>query len=213
MVRVLIVDDHVLFRAGLVALLRGHPEVAVVADAGSGEAALTLAARHTPEVVLMDMRMPGMDGPACTRELLARFPGMRVLALTTFDDDETVFAALRAGALGYLLKDMAPTLLVEAISRAARGESVVEPQVLSKVLGEFQRMSKPEHVPRAHGLSEREVAVLRVLTQGKSNKEIAQALHISEGTVKNHVTNVFEKLGVQDRTSAALRGRDLDLGS
>jgi DNA-binding NarL/FixJ family response regulator len=194
MARVVIVDDQSLFREGLVALLRGHAEIDVVAEASSGEQALKACDQSRPDVVLMDMRMPGMDGPTCTREISARFPHTRVLALTTFDDDETVFAALRAGAAGYLLKDVSRERLVEAILAAARGESVVQPSVLSKVLSEFQRIS--ENAPAAsklpHDLSERELAVLRVLMQGKSNKETGQALHIAEGTVKNHVTSILE---------------------
>ncbi len=214
MVRVLIVDDQMLFCQGLSALLQGRPEVELVAAVNSAESALARIEAERPEVVLMDMKMPGMSGPECTAEITRRFPETRVLALTTFDDHATVFAAIRAGALGYLLKDVGADELVTAIQRAARGESSVTPNVLSKVLTEFQRVSalETEKSPEVHGLSERELSVLKCLAQGKSNKEIAQALRIAEGTVKNHVTSIFEKLGVMDRTSAALKARDLGLG-
>jgi DNA-binding NarL/FixJ family response regulator len=210
MVRVVIVDDQALFRAGLVALLDGLTRIEVVAQAGNGTDAIAACAQHRPDVVLMDMRMPGMDGVECTRRLLAAQPALRILALSTFDDDETVLDAIRAGAVGYLLKDVSAQALVEAITRAAAGDSTVEPSVLTKVLGELRRVStNPPTGP--HGLSEREVAVLLGLMDGKSNKEIGNTLHIAEGTVKNHLTNIFQKLDVTDRTSAAMRGRDLGL--
>jgi DNA-binding NarL/FixJ family response regulator len=212
-VRVMIVDDQALFRAGLAALLDGshaEHEVRVIAQAHSGEAALSACAVDLPDVVLMDMRMPGMDGVECTRRLLERHPQLRILALSTFDDDETVLDAIRAGAVGYLLKDASADTLLDAVRRAAAGDSIVDPSVLTKVLGELRRISATAAVD-PHGLSEREVAVLRGLMDGKSNKEIGSALHIAEGTVKNHLTSIFQKLGVTDRTSAAMRGRDLGL--
>lgn len=210
MVRVMIVDDQALFRAGLCALLDAPTGIEVVAQAGNGLDAIAACAQHRPDVVLMDMRMPGMDGVECTRRLLETQPQLRILALSTFDDDETVLAAIRAGAVGYLLKDVSAQALVEAITRAAAGDSTVDPGVLTKVLGELRRVST-EAAAGPHGLSEREVGVLLGLMDGKSNKEIGHALHIAEGTVKNHLTNIFHKLAVTDRTSAALRGRDLGL--
>jgi DNA-binding NarL/FixJ family response regulator len=213
-VRVLVVDDQALFREALVTLLGARPEVAVVGEAGDGAQALERAAELQPDVVLMDLHMPVLDGIATTRRLRVEQPGVRVLALTTFDDDEDVFAALRAGALGYLLKDVSSERLVEALLSAARGESALQPSVAAKVVARFAQL---DDVPRARPqplvvpLSDRELDVLRLLADGRSNREIAGSLYLAEGTVKNHVTNVLAKLGARDRTQAALRARALDL--
>ena len=213
-VRVLVVDDQALFREALVTLLGARPEVEVVGEAGNGHQALERAAALQPDVVLMDLHMPVLDGIAATRRLKVEQPGVRVLALTTFDDDEDVFAALRAGALGYLLKDVSSDRLVEAVMSAARGESVLQPSVAAKVVARFAQLddaprSRPQ--PLVVPLSDRELDVLRLLSDGRSNREIATALFLAEGTVKNHVTNVLGKLGARDRTQAALRARALDL--
>ena len=213
-VRVLVVDDQALFREALVTLLGARPEVEVVGEAGDGQQALERAAALQPDVVLMDLHMPVLDGIAATRRLRVEQPGVRVLALTTFDDDEDVFAALRAGALGYLLKDVSSDRLVEAVLSAARGESVLQPSVAAKVVARFAQLddaprSRPQ--PLVVPLSDRELDVLRLLADGRSNREIATALFLAEGTVKNHVTNVLGKLGARDRTQAALRARALDL--
>ena len=213
-VRVLVVDDQALFREALVTLLGARPEVEVVGEAGDGQQALERAAALQPDVVLMDLHMPVLDGIAATRRLRVEQPGVRVLALTTFDDDEDVFAALRAGALGYLLKDVSSDRLVEALLSAARGESVLQPSVAAKVVARFAQLddaprSRPQ--PLVVPLSDRELDVLRLLADGCSNREIATALFLAEGTVKNHVTNVLAKLGARDRTQAALRARALDL--
>jgi DNA-binding NarL/FixJ family response regulator len=213
-VRVLVVDDQALFREALVTLLGARPEVEVVGEAGDGQQALERAAALQPDVVLMDLHMPVLDGIAATRRLRVEQPGVRVLALTTFDDDEDVFAALRAGALGYLLKDVSSDRLVEAVLSAARGESVLQPSVAAKVVARFAQLddaprSRPQ--PLVVPLSDRELDVLRLLADGCSNREIATALFLAEGTVKNHVTNVLGKLGARDRTQAALRARALDL--
>ena len=213
-VRVLVVDDQVLFREALVTLLGARPEVEVVGEAGDGQQALERAAALQPDVVLMDLHMPVLDGIAATRRLRVEQPGVRVLALTTFDDDEDVFAALRAGALGYLLKDVSSDRLVEAVLSAARGESVLQPSVAAKVVARFAQLDdapRPRSQPLVVPLSERELDVLRLLADGCSNREIAAALFLAEGTVKNHVTNVLGKLGARDRTQAALRARALDL--
>ena len=213
-VRVLLVDDQALFREALGTLLDARPEVEVVGEAGDGHQALERAATLAPDVVLMDLHMPVLDGIAATRRLRVEQPGVRVLALTTFDDDEDVFAALRAGALGYLLKDVSADRLVEAVQAAARGESVLQPSVAAKVVARFAQL---DDAPRARPqplvvpLSDRELDVLRLLADGRSNREIATALFLAEGTVKNHVTNVLAKLGARDRTQAALRARALDL--
>jgi DNA-binding NarL/FixJ family response regulator len=214
-VRLLLVDDQALFREALATLLGVRDDVVVVGEAGDGEQAVRRAAELAPEVVLMDLRMPVLDGVAATRRLRAEQPDVRVIALTTFDDDEDVFAALRAGAVGYLLKDVSSARLVEAVLTASAGGSVLEPSVAAKVVARVARLPADEPVPRVQPLvvplSEREVDVLRLLADGRSNREIAGRLHLAEGTVKNHVTNVLGKLGARDRTQAALRARALDL--
>jgi DNA-binding NarL/FixJ family response regulator len=213
-VRVLLVDDQALFREALATLLGVRREIEVVGEAGDGDGALRQAAELRPDVVLMDLHMPVLDGIAATRRLRAEQPGVRVLALTTFDDDEDVFAALRAGAVGYLLKDVSSDRLVEALLAARRGESVLQPSVAAKVVAQFARLSddpRPRPQPLVVPLSDRELDVVRLLAGGSSNREIAQALFLAEGTVKNHVTNVLAKLGARDRTQAALRARALDL--
>jgi DNA-binding NarL/FixJ family response regulator len=214
-VRVLLVDDQALFREALATLLAIRDDVEVVGEAGNGDEALHRAAELAPDVVLMDLRMPVLDGVATTRRLRVEQPDVRVIALTTFDDDEDVFAALRAGAVGYLLKDVSSTRLVEAVLAAARGESVLQPSVAAKVVARFAQLSDVPPAPRPQPLvvplSDRELEVLRLLADGRSNREIAGTLFLAEGTVKNHVTNVLAKLGARDRTQAALRARALDL--
>lgn len=214
-VRLLLVDDADGYRQGLRLLLRTTSVAEVVGEATNGRNAIDRAHRLRPDVVLMDLEMPVMDGVEATRRLTAELPAIRVLALTTFDDDHLVFGALRAGAAGYLLKDATPAELFDAIAAVARGESWLHPNVAAKVVAEFARLSRrrPAHgaVAPDPGLSTREVEVLRVLSTGASNKEIATALYISEGTVKNHLTHVFDKLGVTDRVQAALSARDLGL--
>lgn len=213
-VRVLLVDDQALFREALGTLLSVRDDIEVVGQAGDGHQALRQAAALAPDVVLMDLRMPVLDGIAATRRLRVDQPDIRVLALTTFDDDEDVFAALRAGAVGYLLKDVSSERLVEAVRAAARGESVLEPSVAAKVVARFAELddtvaarAQPLVVP----LTDRELEVVRLMAQGRSNREIADALFLAEGTVKNHVTNVLAKLEARDRTQAALRARALGL--
>jgi len=213
-VRVLLVDDQSLFREALATLLGARTEVRVVGEAGDGFEALQRSEALRPDVVLMDLHMPVLDGIAATRRLRVEQPGVRVLALTTFDDDEDVFEALRAGALGYLLKDVSSDRLVEALLAAARGESVLQPSVAAKVVARLAQLdaaprSRPQ--PLVVPLSDRELDVLRLLADGRSNREIAGELFLAEGTVKNHVTNVLAKLGARDRTQAALRARALDL--
>jgi DNA-binding NarL/FixJ family response regulator len=213
MIRLLLVDDQALFREGLRTLLSLHEDLQVVGEAGNGLEALAAADALHPDVVLMDLRMPVLDGVAATRRLLAAHPASRVIVVTTFDDDELVFDGLRAGAVGYLLKDVSSDKLVEAIRAAARGESFLQPSIAAKVLAEFNRLerSAAPPPPLAEPLSERELEILRLLAAGDSNKEIAAALFIAEGTVKNHVTNILGKLDARDRTQAALRARELGL--
>ena len=216
MIRLLLVDDQALFREGLHTLLSLHEDLLVVGEAGNGLEALAAADELRPDVVLMDLRMPVLDGVAATRRLLAAHPASRVIVVTTFDDDELVFDGLRAGAVGYLLKDVSSDKLVEAIRAAARGESFLQPSIAAKVLAEFNRLERsaapaPPPPALAEPLSERELEILRRLADGDSNKEIAATLFITEGTVKNHVTNILGKLGARDRTQAALRARELGL--
>ncbi len=214
-VRVLLVDDQALFREALAVLLSVADGVEVVGEAANGAEALARSAELRPDVVLMDIRMPVLDGIAATRRLRVEQPDVQVLALTTFDDDAEVFAALRAGAVGYLLKDVSSARLVEAVHAAARGESVLQPSVAAKVVARIASLpdepaaAAPQ--PLVTPLSERELAVVRLLAQGRSNREIAGALFLAEGTVKNHVTNVLTKLDARDRTQAALRARALGL--
>jgi len=214
-IRVLLVDDQALFREGLNTLLSLQRDIVIVGEAGNGQEALDAAADLRPDVILMDLRMPILDGVAATRRLKELAHPARVIVLTTFDDDETIFDGLRAGAVGYLLKDVSSEKLIEAIRAAARGESFLQPSIAAKVLAEFNRLEDRAPVkPLAdliEPLSDRELEILQQVAAGDSNKEIAARLFITEGTVKNHVTNILGKLGVRDRTQAALRARELGL--
>ena len=200
MTRVLLVDDHQLVRAGLAALLAAADDLEVVGEAANGEEALDIAARTTPDVVLMDLSMPVVDGVAATRALLAAQPTVKVLVLTSFSDRQRVTDALAAGAIGYLLKDSAPKDLVAGVRAAAAGHVPLDPRIAGSLL---PSASTPSQV-----LSERERQVLVLVAQGLANKQIARSLGISEHTVKVHVGNVFRAIGVNDRTSAALWARD-----
>jgi DNA-binding NarL/FixJ family response regulator len=216
-IRVLLVDDQALFCEGLRTLLDLQPDIEVVGEANNGREAIECVARAAPDVVLMDMQMLVLDGVAATRDIRAHHPNTQVIVLTTFDDDEYVFEALRAGAVGYLLKDVASDRLAEAIRCAARGESFLQPSVAAKVVAEFTRLADAPHArARANQaliepLSDRELEILRLVATGASNKEIAATLVIAEGTVKNHITNILGKLGVRDRTQAALKVKELGL--
>jgi DNA-binding NarL/FixJ family response regulator len=219
---VLVVDDQALFREGVVTLLSAQEGIRVVGEAADGREALDRVARlgssetgETGAVVLMDLRMPGMNGVEATREITACHPEVQVIVLTTFDDDDEVFEALRAGAIGYLLKDVSSEKLAEAIRVAARGESFLQPSIASKVLAELKRL--PTHPRPGAGrelvepLTEREEEVLRHLARGATNREIAERVYLAEGTVKNYVSSILGKLGVADRTAAALKARDLGI--
>jgi DNA-binding NarL/FixJ family response regulator len=209
-VRVLIADDQALFREALIALLELQPGIEAIGEAGDGEEAIRVSHELRPDVVLMDLRMPVLDGVGAIARLRDEQPDVRVLALTTFDDDEDVFAALRAGAVGYLLKDVASSRLVEAIVAASQGESVLQPSVAAKLVARVAQMPA-ERSQISHPLTEREVDVVRLLADGRSNREIAATLFLAEGSVKNLVTSVLSKLEVRDRTQAALRARDLGI--
>jgi DNA-binding NarL/FixJ family response regulator len=212
-IRILLADDQALFRESLALLLNAQPDLQVVGEAANGEAALAQVAALRPQVVLMDLRMPVLDGVAATRRLRAEHPDVQVIALTTFDDDADVFAALRAGAIGYLLKDVAGATLFDALRAAARGESFLPPTIATKVVAGITRMAEPAQAPQplAHPLSEREREILQLLARGATNREIAAALVVAEGTVKNHITNILGKLQVETRTQAALVARELGL--
>ena len=206
MIRVLIADDHPLARAGLQELLRALGDIAVVGAAAGGDEALRLAAEREPDVVLMDLEMPGTDGIQATRELCTRRPAPAVVVLTSFSDRERILAALDAGAVGYLLKDAAPDELARAIRAAARGDAPLDPRAARELLAQRDRTRAGPQ------LTEREQEVLALVAQGLPNKLIARRLAISERTVKGHLTHIFERIGVADRTQAALWARDHGLG-
>lgn len=215
-VRLLLVDDQRLMREGLRTLLELEPGLVVAGEANNGQEALARYAELRPDVVLMDVRMPVLDGVEATRRLLAQFPDARVIILTTFDDDEYVFEGLRAGALGYLLKDVSMEELTEAIRTVIAGGVLIQPSVARKVVAEFARLRPatpppPPQTALIEPLSERELEILKLLAGGLTNREIAERLFLAGGTVKNYVTNILGKIGARDRTQAALRGRELGL--
>jgi DNA-binding NarL/FixJ family response regulator len=191
-IRVLAADDHPLVRAGLAAVVGAEPDMELVGEAATGHDAVALYRDRRPDVVLMDLRMPGMDGLAATRAILSEFPAARIVVLTTYDGDEDIHRALEAGARGYLLKDMLRTAVINTIRAVHRGQKVIPPEIAER-LAEF--------VPRIR-LSERELEVLALAAKGLSNKEIARVLGRAEETVKVHLKNIFDKLGVEDRTEA-----------
>ena len=197
--RIMLADDHAVVRAGLAQLLGTTDDLVVVGEACDGEEAVALARELQPDVVLMDLSMPGMDGTAATRQISASCPGTRVVALTSFSDRDRVMATLDAGAVGYLLKDAAPDEIIRAVRLAAQGLSPLDPRAAQVLLDARTRGSRPDF-----GLTPRESEVLALLTAGLSNKHIALRLGISEATVKAHLTSVFSAIGVADRTQAAL---------
>ncbi len=202
--KLLICDDQAVIRDGLELLLKLEKDFQVVGCAQDGAEAVELAARHQPDLVLMDLKMPGMNGIEATREIRRKFPHIKVLVLTTYDDDEWVFDALRAGASGYLLKDTPRQKIIEAIRGTVEGKAFVDPAVAGKLIQQVAgRQSQPASL-LTQKLTERELDVLRLLAKGMTNAEIASALYLSEGTVRNHVSAILEKLGVSDRTQAAV---------
>jgi DNA-binding NarL/FixJ family response regulator len=211
-IRVLIADDQQLVREGLHLLLDLIPDIQVVGEAHDGIEAVEQAQQLSPDVVLMDVQMPKLDGVAATRQTQENCPEAKVIILTTFDDDEYVFEGLRAGALGYLLKDVSGQALAGAIRTVAAGGALIEPSVARKVLAEFAQLAPPARPPEQglpEPLTEREREVLGLLASGLTNREIATRLSLAEGTVKNYVTSILQKLGVRDRTQAAVRAREL----
>jgi DNA-binding NarL/FixJ family response regulator len=230
-IRVLLVDDQALIREGLAIILGAQPDVKVVGQAADGYEAVDLANRLRPDVILMDIKMPRMDGIKATRQINEDLPEVPIIILTTYAEDELVFEGVRAGALGYLLKDITRDQLAEAVRGAARGEAQIDPAVAAQVLAEFQRMANllrrpirqspastaepTTDLPPMEALTPREETILRLLTEGLTNAGIAARLHLSEGTVKNHVSEILSKLHANDRTHAvvlAIKRGLLDLG-
>jgi NarL family two-component system response regulator LiaR len=201
-IRVLIADDHAILRKGIRALLGTEPDIEVVGEAGDGLETVAQARALRPDVILMDLVMPNMDGIEATRLIAAECPEVRILVLTSFAADDKVFPAIKAGALGYLLKDSGPVELVQAIHQVHRGQPSLEPAIALKMLQELSHPS--EQPPTPDPLSGREMEVLRLLAQGKSNREIAEQLVITELTVRTHVSNILGKLHLASRTQAAL---------
>ena len=202
-ITVLLVDDHAVVRQGVRAFLETQADIVVVGEADSGDAAVRLATEHAPDVALVDLLMPRMDGVETTRLLAARSPRTRVIVLTSYHEDEHIFPAIRAGALSYLLKSVGAGELAEAVRKAAAGEAVLHPRVAARVVRELHGRRGEEPNPFRE-LSERELGVLRLLADGLSNAEIAERLAISEHTVKSHVGNILAKLQLADRTQAAV---------
>lgn len=220
-IRVLVVDDQSLIREGLAIILDIQPDMEVVGQAGDGREAVKLAQQLAPDVILMDIRMPLMDGIKATRQILESHPQIKVLILTTYNEDELVFDGFRAGAVGYLLKDITRRGLAEAVRGAARREAQIDPAIASQVLAEFQRMANAlqrlspstqnatmtratADLPPMETLTPREETILQLLTEGLTNAGIAERLHLSEGTVKNYVSEILAKLHANDRTHAVV---------
>ena len=203
-IRVLVADDQSMVRAGFRMLLSGEEDIEVVAEASNGIEAVEKAARFAPTVVLMDIRMPELDGLEATRRILAADPDARVLVLTTFDLDEYVYEALRAGASGFVLKDDPPEQLLDAVRTVASGEALLSPAITKRVIREFTRMARPSPPKELDDLSAREREVLRLIALGLSNAQIGQELFISETTVKTHVTHILSKLGLRDRVQVVV---------
>jgi DNA-binding NarL/FixJ family response regulator len=213
-IRLLLVDDQRLMRDGLRILLELESDFEVIGEAEDGSQALEAYRQLAPDVILMDIRMPVMDGVEATRRLREADPQAKIIILTTFDDNEYVFEGLRAGALGYLLKDVSGDELADAIRKVAAGGSMIEPSVARKVVAEFARLAPatPEATEDLiEPLSDREIEILKLVSQGLTNKEIAAQLFLAEGTVKNYVTSILGKIDARDRTQAAIRARELGL--
>jgi DNA-binding NarL/FixJ family response regulator len=203
-IRVLVADDQSMVRAGFRMLLGGEDDIDVVAEAGDGREAVDKAARFEPNVVLMDIRMPDVDGLQATREILAASPEVRILILTTFDLDEYIYEALSAGASGFVLKDDPPEQLIAAIRTVAAGDALLSPSVTNRVISQFARLQRPAPPKELDELTARERDVLRLIAKGLSNAEIGEELFISDTTVKTHVTHVLQKLNLRDRVQAVV---------
>jgi DNA-binding NarL/FixJ family response regulator len=199
-IKLLIADDHPVVREGLIAMISREPDFKVVAEASNGLEAVNKAAQFKPDVILMDLRMPELDGVEAIRQIAEAEPDTKFIILTTFSDDEYIFKGIEVGARAYLLKDAPREELFKAIRAVYQGESLIQPVVASKVLSRFAEMSRQTQAPEI--LTERELEVLTLIAKGSANKEIAAELHISNSTVKTHIANIFQKLGTNDRTEA-----------
>jgi DNA-binding NarL/FixJ family response regulator len=203
-IAVLVVDDQSMVRAGFRMLLAGEPDIEVVAEASNGREAVEKAARFKPTVVLMDIRMPELDGLQASREILASNPGARILILTTFDLDEYIYEALSAGASGFVLKDDPPEHLIAAIRTVAAGDALLSPSITHRVISQFARLRRPAPPKELEELTAREMEVFRLIARGLSNAEIGERLFITDTTVKTHVTHVLQKLNLRDRVQAVV---------
>lgn len=217
MIKILLVDDQQLIRQGIHYLLETEKDLKVIGHASNGKEAVRIAEEQKPDVILMDIRMPEMDGVQATREILKNIPDTGIIILTTFDDDEYIFEGLKAGARGYFLKDISSDEMAEAVRTVAAGGALIQPSITRKVLSEFSRLSTnpasgktSTHMLEEH-LTDREMDVLMALSEGLSNKEISERLFITEGTVKNHVSNLIAKLNVRDRTQAIIKAQEFGL--
>jgi len=211
MIRVLVADDQSMVRAGFRMLLSREEDVEVVAEAENGLEAVDKAARFSPTVVLMDIRMPKLDGLEATRRILAADDSARILILTTFDLDEYVYEALRAGASGFVLKDDPPEQLLAAIRIVASGDALLSPAITKRVIEQFSRLPRPERPPHLDELTERELEVFRLIAKGLSNAEIGEELYISDTTVKTHITHILQKLELRDRVQAVVLAHEAGL--
>jgi two-component system, NarL family, response regulator DevR len=201
--RILVVDDHEVVRLGLRALLEHHPQFEVIGEAGTAKEAIELVGQLLPDVVLMDIRLPGASGIEACEEITRRFPDTRVVMLTSYAEDEMLFSAIRAGASGYVLKQIAGEDLVRALEAVGRGEALLDPAVTQRVFQEVRRAVKEEEASAFANLSQQEMHVLLLVSEGKTNREIAKALFLGEGTVRNYVSSILSKLGVSNRAEAA----------
>ena len=201
--RILLVDDHEVVRIGLKSLLERHPQFTVVGEASSAREALEQVANLKPEVVVMDIRLPGTSGIEACEEIVTKFPGTKVIMLTSYAEDEMLFSAIRAGASGYILKQIGSDDLIKALEAVSRGEALLDPAVTQRVFQEVRRAVKEEEASAFAHLSQQEKHVLLLVSEGKTNREIAKALFLGEGTVRNYVSSILSKLGVNNRAEAA----------
>ncbi|MFI7051317.1 response regulator [Streptosporangium canum] len=211
MIRVTVADDQAVVRMGITAVLGAEPDITVVGQAADGDTAVAQAASLRPDVAVLDIRMPGADGLTATRRITAEVPGTKVVVLTTFGLDEYVFAALRAGAAGFLLKDADPERIIDAVRVVARGDALLDPGVTRRLIDRFTVGPDPAHAVRVSGLTPRETEVLLHVARGLSNAEIAASLGISPSTVKDHVAEILAELGVRDRLQATIAAYEAGL--
>ena len=211
MIGVLLVDDQAMIRAGLRMVLESEPDIAVVAEASNGAEAVAVGKRERPDVVLMDVRMPEMDGIEATRRLLEVAPDIKVIVVTTFDIDDYVYGALRAGASGFLLKDAPPDDLIDAIRIVAGGDALIAPSITKRLIAEFAERREERPVQGLDELTDRETEVLALIARGLSNAEIAEELFVSETTVKTHVSHILTKLDLRDRVQAVVAAYEAGL--